>query len=190
MAHRKNRKRFDPRYFLHERIDVDSLAQQVADEPELENQLRAMPQEFDEKTSKPQFTDKLELVRSFVLQTEPFASGEAGFVPGEAEAVAKRALQLVFDRTAKFETLNRGVDLEEGFRLATYEDWEALPPVERILRRIRDDGMDGTKVGDLARRLEKHHDEGGDITKNYHTQPGQRWGDDADGGAGKQIYTI
>ena len=91
------------------------------------------------------------------------------------------------------ETVDRNDDgsaLEEEIRLATYADWEAPPPAERILRRIRQDGMEGGKVGDLARRLEKHHDQGGDITQNYHTQPGQRWGDDADGGAGKQVYTV
>jgi len=93
------------------------------------------------------------------------------------------------------ETVDRkddGSALEEEFehpRMENYEEWSARPPVERILLRIRQDGMDGGKVGDLARRLEKHHNEGGDITKNYHTQPGQRWPDDADGGAGKQIYT-
>ena len=138
MARRKNVKRIDPRYFLHERLDVDSLAQQVANEPELENQLRAMPQEFDEKTSKPQFADKLELVRSFVLQTEPFTSGDAGWIPGEAEAVAKRALQLVFDRTAKFETVNRDDDgsaLQED--IPAEPDWrKSFSPAQQRQARL------------------------------------------------------
>jgi hypothetical protein len=94
------------------------------------------------------------------------------------------------------ETVERNDDgsvLEEEFehpRLATQEDWAQLPPAERILRRIRQDSMEGDNDGDLARRLLAHHEEGGDITQNYHTQPGRRWGDAADGGAGKQVYTV
>ena len=102
MTRRKNTKRFDPRYFLNERLDVEALAQQVAAAPGVEKAVMGLPQEFDEKTSKPLSGNKLELLRKVVLQTEPFASGEHGSVPGEAEAVAKAALGIIFDQNREF----------------------------------------------------------------------------------------
>ena len=102
MARRKNTKRFDPRYFLNERLDVEALAQHVADEPGVEKAVRALPQEFDEKTSKALSGNKIELLKKVVLQTEPFASGEHGWVPGEAEAVAKAAFRIINDRNREF----------------------------------------------------------------------------------------
>jgi len=102
MARRKNTKRFDPRYFLHERLDVEALAQEVADGPGVEEAVLALPQEFDEETSKPHFTEKLKLLSNAVLQTEPFASGEEGWVPGQSDAVAKAALNIIFDRNREF----------------------------------------------------------------------------------------
>jgi len=102
MTRRKNTKRFDPRYFLNERLDVEALAQQVADEPGVEKAVMALPQEFDEKTSKPLSGNKIEFLIPIIQQTEPYTSGEAGWIPGEVEAVAKAALGIIFDRNREF----------------------------------------------------------------------------------------
>ena len=102
MVRRKNKKRFDPRYFLHERLDVEGLAQQVADEPGVEKQLLAIPPEFDERTSKPSYKAAEEFLRDLVLQTEPFASGEEGWVPGQVEAVVDTAFRIIHDRNREF----------------------------------------------------------------------------------------
>ena len=189
MARRKNVKRIDPRYFLHETVN---RGEELDECGEMDGEAIGISapgtevhvDDISQLSPEDAFAAGMAAARDAIDQAMGGADGpppEGGFAGGGPAA------EPAMHETAMHEWTPSPAP---AIRLATKEDWAQLPPVERILRRIRQDVMKPGEVGELASRLEKHHEAGGDITKNRHTQPGQRWGDAADGGAGKQVYTV